>query len=224
MADFLQHQDTVKRFNCFLWNKSVFNISLPMKSAENSINWVASIMHKTASMREPHHNGIINNREGGIHLPNISKMRLSKESILLIGIGSLDLTSTLIWVQNHGAQEANPLFQHYMEMGPIWFAAMKIVMLAAPIFLLEWARRRRPNFTRYASRFAACAYLLMYIVGVSKLNPQFFQPKPQQMALALYNGIDLGKSEQVADESVRDYRAGTAQQYNDPAVLGEGLH
>lgn len=167
---------------------------------------------------------IINSGEAGANAPGTLRMRLSKESVLLICIGVLDLISTLVWVHVHGAQEANPIFRHYLELGPIWFALMKIIMLAAPIYLLEWALRRKPVFTRYASRFAVGAYLLMYVVGVAKLNPQLFHAKPPRMAVALYDGMDFGKAEQMNESSVRDYKAGTAQPYNDSPVLGEGLH
>src|SRR5262249_16736452 len=114
--------------------------------------------------------------------------------------------------------------RHYLELGPVWFALMKIVMLACPVFLLEWAMRRRPRFTRYASRFAVGAYLLMYVVGVAKLNPQLFQARPQQVAGVYREGMDYGKAEPISFNSVRDFKAGTDQPYNDSPVLGEGLH
>ena len=98
-------------------------------------------------------------------------MRLSKESILIIVIGVLDMVSTLAWIQSRGAQEANPVFQYYLALGPFWFAAMKLLLLAGPVFLLEWARRRRPRFALVGSRFAIAAYLLLYVVGVARLNP-----------------------------------------------------
>jgi hypothetical protein len=97
-------------------------------------------------------------------------MKISKESWVIFSLGIADLTTTLLWVQKHGAEEANPLFAHYLDMGSFWFSVMKIVMLAAPIFLLEWARRSRPRFTTYASRFAIAAYLVMYGVGYVRLN------------------------------------------------------
>jgi len=167
---------------------------------------------------------IINSGEAGANTPEMVRMKLSKESVLLICIGVLDLVSTLIWVNHHGAQEANPIFRTYLELGPMWFALMKIVMLAAPIYLLEWAGRRRPEFTRFASRFAVGAYLLMYVVGVAKLNPQLIHPKPQRLTLALYDGMDFGKAELPNESSIRDYKPGTAEPYNDSPVLTEGLH
>jgi len=118
--------------------------------------------------------------------------RISKESCIIAAVGIADLVTTLVWVHTHGAQEANPVFAHYLAMGPIWFAAMKLVMLIAPLFLLEWARRRRPRFTQMASRFAIVAYVGMYVVGVARLNPQLFKPaiahagpfSPQRVASA----------------------------------------
>jgi hypothetical protein len=150
-------------------------------------------------------------------------MKLSKESIVLMCVGILDLVSTLIWVNTHGAEEANPLFRHYLQLGPAWFAMMKLVMLAAPIFLLEWARIRRPVFTRHASRFAAGAYLVMYVVGFAKLNPQLFEPRPQRLAVAMSSSFGLAQPVEEAEPSIANYRTETDQPYSEPAVVGEGL-
>src|SRR6476469_2202225 len=98
-------------------------------------------------------------------------MRISRESWIIACIGVADLVTTLVWVHYHGAREANPLFAHYLAMGFVWFALMKVVLLAGPILLLEWARGHKPMFTRRASQFAIAAYLCMYGVGVAKLNP-----------------------------------------------------
>jgi hypothetical protein len=104
-------------------------------------------------------------------------MKILRESWIIACIGIADLVTTLIWVHHHGAQEANPLFAHYLAMGSVWFAVMKLVLLAGPIFLLEWASRHRPLFTRRASQFAICAYLVLYGVGVAKLNPNLLRPE-----------------------------------------------
>src|SRR5438105_4478450 len=84
--------------------------------------------------------------------PEIGAMKIARESLIIVCIGVVDLATTLYWVHTHGAQEANPLFRHYLAMGPVWFALMKMVLLLAPVFLLEWARRRRPRFTRVMSQ------------------------------------------------------------------------
>lgn len=113
-------------------------------------------------------------------------MKASRESFIIIAIGAIDLVTTLWWVSTHGAEEANPLFRHYLEMGPAIFATMKMLMLLAPVFLLEWARRRRPAFTRFAARFAIMAYVGIYAVGVSRLNPPGEELRPIPSPYAAY--------------------------------------
>jgi hypothetical protein len=97
-------------------------------------------------------------------------MKLSRESVIIFCVGAADLATTLLWTHTHGAEEGNPLFAHYLAMGPFVFAVVKLVMLAAPIFLLEWARNHRPVFTMRAARFGIAAYLVLYGVGVIRLN------------------------------------------------------
>jgi hypothetical protein len=100
--------------------------------------------------------------------------RITTESWILVAIGLADLITTLFWVHFHGAQEANPLFRHFLALGYGWFALMKVVFLAGPLLILEWARHHRPGFTRRASRFAIAGYLLLYVAGVAKSNPSLF--------------------------------------------------
>ena len=66
--------------------------------------------------------------------------------------------------------EANPLFRHYWEMGLPHFIAAKIALLAAPLLVLEWARRQKPKLVARALRCAIAGYVLMYGVGVARLN------------------------------------------------------
>jgi hypothetical protein len=110
-------------------------------------------------------------------------MKIAKESIVIAVIGIADLVTTVTWVSYHGAQEANPVFAHYLSMGLGWFALMKLVLLVAPIYLLEWARRRRPKFTLNASRFAIGAYCGLYIIGVAHLNPSMLRPRSAEAAV-----------------------------------------
>jgi len=121
-------------------------------------------------------------------------MKISRESIIIAGIGIADLITTLLWVNHHGAQEANPLFRFYLAMGAAWFALMKIVMLAAPILLLEWARSHRPVFTRIASRCAIVGYLGIYVVGVMHLNPNLLKPNSGWMVAS---GVELMDPEPI---------------------------
>ena len=99
-------------------------------------------------------------------------MKLSRESLILLIVGLVDLLTTLVWVSHHGAQEGNPIFSYYLTMGPLWFIAMKMVCLLCPILIFEWARNHRPRVARVGARIAIAGYLLFYVVGVARLNPQ----------------------------------------------------
>lgn len=101
----------------------------------------------------------------------IKPFRISIEAALIFSIGVLDLVTTMAWIGNHGADEANPIFKRYLAFGPLWFAAAKMILLLAPIFILEWARRRRPRFAKWGARAALVGYVSLYVVGVIRLNP-----------------------------------------------------
>ncbi len=149
-------------------------------------------------------------------------MKVARESILIVAIGVLDLTTTLLWVHNHGAQEANPVFSYYLALGPFWFALMKMVMLLAPVFLLEWAARHRPSFARKGARFAIAAYLTMYIVGVAQLNPQLLHPRHAGTTIA---SLDAPTGAMPVDYESHNGidGAGPALTGSDSAIVYEGM-
>ena len=97
-------------------------------------------------------------------------MKITKESCILAAIGLADLVTTIIFIQHHGAQEANPLFRHYWEMGLAAFVAAKFLCLFGPLVVLEWARQRNPRFVMGALRCTIAAYLTLYSIGFTKLN------------------------------------------------------
>lgn len=110
-------------------------------------------------------------------MPRVWKrFRLSRESLFLVIIGLLDLATTLLWTRWHVAEEANPLFRRYLAMGIGWFVLAKLLMLGGPVQILEWARRRRPVFTRWASRAAIIGYVAVYTSGVARLNVEGYAP------------------------------------------------
>lgn len=97
-------------------------------------------------------------------------MKLAKETWIIAAIGVADLVTTIIFIRHHGAQEANPVFRHYWDMGLFAFVAAKCTCLAGPLFILEWARRRRPRFVSWALRAAIMGYVGMYGIGFVRLN------------------------------------------------------
>lgn len=97
-------------------------------------------------------------------------MKIAKESWVIMAIGLADLITTIIFIQNHGAEEANPLFKRYWEMGLLVFILAKLALLVGPLWVLEWARKRNPSFVSWALRSGIAAYLIMYGVGFARLN------------------------------------------------------
>ncbi len=97
-------------------------------------------------------------------------MRIARESWIIATIGIADLITTIVFIRHHGAQEANPLFKLYWQMGLFAFIVAKSVCLIGPLLILEWASKRNPRFVRQALRSAIVAYLAFYSIGFLKLN------------------------------------------------------
>ena len=103
-------------------------------------------------------------------------MKIARETWIIMAIGLADLATTILFIRHHGAEEANPLFKRYWEMGLSVFVLAKIVLLVGPLTVLEWARHRRPQFVSWALRSAIVAYVVMYGVGFARLNTV---PRPE---------------------------------------------
>lgn len=97
-------------------------------------------------------------------------MKIARESWIIATIGLADLVTTIVFIRHHGAQEANPVFRRFWEMGLIAFILAKLACLIGPIYVLEWARTRSTQFVKLASRAVIFAYLIMYGIGVAHLN------------------------------------------------------
>jgi hypothetical protein len=118
-------------------------------------------------------------------------MKIAKETWIILAIGLADLATTIIFIQQHGAQEANPLFKRYWEMGLAAFVAAKFALLVGPLYVLEWARPRNPRFVSWALRSAIVAYLMMYGVGYVRLN---HRPRVEpEIAYASPPAIDMAE-------------------------------
>src|SRR5579884_1476415 len=100
----------------------------------------------------------------------LKQIKLSPESWILIAIGTADLVTTILWIRQGAAQEANPLFRYYWNHGLLAFIIAKYVCLLGPIMVMEWARRHRPRFVKLALRAVVLAYVGFYGLGVVRLN------------------------------------------------------
>ncbi len=82
-------------------------------------------------------------------------------TVILAVLGIVDLISTLVLL-GFGAIEANPIFAALLRMGPVWFILAKLVMLAGPIALIEFARSRAPKSAEQGAWVAVIAYFIIW--------------------------------------------------------------
>ena len=97
-------------------------------------------------------------------------MAIAVESIYLALISLVDLVVTVILVNNGTFVEGNPIMRFYLHKGPLPFVAMKLFLVAMPIAVAEWYRRKNPLLVRKTMRVVIYAYLGMYAFGFCVAN------------------------------------------------------
>jgi len=97
-------------------------------------------------------------------------MRVSRETWIVAVLCAADLISTLVLVQQHGADEGNPLLSFYLQHGTGAFIAAKCLMFIPALLIAEWYRRRNPRLISRTLRGVIVMYLLFYAVGVFQVN------------------------------------------------------
>jgi hypothetical protein len=91
------------------------------------------------------------------------KVRLSTLCLLIVGVS--DLILSLIWL-NAGYGEGNPLFAWLARYGSIPFAMGKIIFLAGPIGIIEFARKTHPRTAELGTWTAVALYMLFLLTHV----------------------------------------------------------
>ncbi|MCX7925954.1 MAG: DUF5658 family protein [Fimbriimonadales bacterium] len=87
---------------------------------------------------------------------------ISVESWAIVALCMADLGLTL-WLLSRGlADEANPLMRHYLGYGIGAFVAVKLLLVAAPLVVIEWGLRRRPQTVRRLARAGVWSYIGLY--------------------------------------------------------------
>ena len=97
-------------------------------------------------------------------------MTLTKESLLLIGIATVDLAVTLLLLGAGVAFEGNPLMAFYLKYGVGTFVVVKLSLIFLPIFIAEWSKQYRPKFVRFMLRATIVTYLGVYLVLFATVN------------------------------------------------------
>jgi len=112
-------------------------------------------------------------------------MTITRESMVLMGICVLDLTSTLLLLNAKQASEGNPLMSFYLRYGIGTFVLMKLTLVLLPIFIAEWSRQYRPRFVRNMLRTAIATYLGVYLLLFLTINVGAQGPRPTSGAAPL---------------------------------------
>ncbi len=92
------------------------------------------------------------------------RCRVMNESLILIGIGLLDLLITLVMLGGQVAREGNPIMAYWLRFGVGAFVAAKLATLIFPIVVAEWAKWQSPQFTRNMMRAAIVVYVGAYLL------------------------------------------------------------
>ena len=134
-------------------------------------------------------------------------MKISRESVALIIICMADLATTIWFVSQHGAEEANPFMRYFLEMGIPVFILAKAFMCAGPLAMLEWARCRHQQFVTLALRTGIILYLGSYGMVVWRINESIDAPK---LTEAQIQAIEYGASRPATGAAMDRQRAAIA--------------
>jgi hypothetical protein len=96
----------------------------------------------------------------------VGNLRLS--TILLLTIGLFDLVASLMMFRM-GYTEGNPLFRYLLEQSQASFVFGKIVFLAAPIAMLEYAHQIKPKTGEIGTWVAFWLYATIYVAHMIRL-------------------------------------------------------
>src|SRR5947209_3367570 len=97
-------------------------------------------------------------------------MRVSRETGIVGALCAGDLLSTLVLIQQHGADEGNRLMSFYLQQGTGAFIAAKCLMFVPALVIAEWYRRRTPRLVSVTLRAVIVMYVFFYAVGVLQVN------------------------------------------------------
>lgn len=98
------------------------------------------------------------------------QMMLTRESIVLIVICTLDLAATLLFMNTKDAMEGNPIMAFYLNYGIGTFIVAKLALIFLPVCIFEWSRQYKPDFVRFMLRATIAAYVLTYAVLFLTIN------------------------------------------------------
>ena len=84
---------------------------------------------------------------------------LAPETYTILLLCVVDAVVTLYLFHAGRIREGNPIMAFYLQRGMPLTLAAKLVFVVPPLFLLEWARRRRPKVVHLALRPVLVVYV-----------------------------------------------------------------
>lgn len=93
------------------------------------------------------------------------RLNLAMETCILLAICLVDLVSTIWLVSTDRALEGNPIMAFYLQHSLCALVLAKVMIAGFAFFVVEWGRRRRPQFVRGLLRLAILAYISVYALG-----------------------------------------------------------
>ena len=91
------------------------------------------------------------------------QLRVSRESLILVGICLADMFSTLFFVLRGCAVEQNPIMAVCLNHSPAAFVFVKLISFVPFVIAIELYRRKDPAFARLACRSAIALYVVTFV-------------------------------------------------------------
>lgn len=88
------------------------------------------------------------------------------DSMLFFFVCSLDMLSTLLWVQQGVAKEANPWLAECMRVSPLCFCAAKSISYVPVLLICAYYRSTYPRCVALGLRWGVFGYIALYAIGV----------------------------------------------------------
>jgi hypothetical protein len=86
--------------------------------------------------------------------------------LVLAAVAMLDLVTTLLFLKL-GFREGNPLFAWLFQLGVGAFISGKVVLLAIPIMLLQYARQFNAKSAEQGTWLAVVFYCAFYALSIA---------------------------------------------------------
>lgn len=94
------------------------------------------------------------------------KALLAWDSMALLLICIADMLSTLYWVHQGVATEANPYMAYWLRQGDAQFCMAKILSFVPLLLVAAYYRERRPRLVAVTLRGSIFLYMLIYVTAV----------------------------------------------------------